>query len=140
MDTELLFKLSRTLGPSGNEKQVRDVILSEVKKYISDCSVDKFGNLTCHRKGKGAKVMLAAHMDEIGLMVRRIGDLGKIFISTIGGIEPLSLIGQQVDIILKDGLIKGIVTFEELQDGDIVDFVPKLQDFYVDTGLSKEGL
>ena len=64
---ELLAKLAQAYGASGNESVVRDIIISEIKKYCDDYEVDAMGNLIAHKKGNGVKVMFAAHMDEIGL-------------------------------------------------------------------------
>ena len=71
-NTKLLFKLMKELGPSGNEINVRNMIKKEMKKYVDKLYADKFGNLICLKKGSGTRIMLAAHMDEIGLMVKKI--------------------------------------------------------------------
>ena len=67
---DLLKSLINTLGPSGKEGAVRNLIKHEIQPYVDEIKVDKFGNLIAMKKGKGPKVMLAAHMDEIGLMVQ----------------------------------------------------------------------
>ena len=69
IDVNLLMRLMDTLGPSGREQEVRLIIMKEIKKYVDTMEVDKFGNLICHKKGNGPKVMLSAHMDEVGLIV-----------------------------------------------------------------------
>ncbi|MBD3259234.1 M28 family peptidase [Candidatus Woesearchaeota archaeon] len=138
---ELLRKLSDTLGPSGAEQKVRDLIKKEIKKYVDEIRTDKFGNLIAHKKGKGARVMLTAHMDEIGLMCSDIEDDGKIRISAVGGIDPVTLVGQQVFLLLDDGkTINGVVSFLEIHEGLDVLELPIEDDLYVDTGLDKKAL
>ena len=69
---DLLKRLMELPGPSGDEWRVRELIKKEITPYVDEVYTDKFGNLIAHRKGKGAKVMLVAHMDEIGLMVKAL--------------------------------------------------------------------
>src|SRR3989338_5249402 len=100
---ELLKKLLDISGPSGNESDVRALIRKEIKDYVSECYVDKFGNLITRKKGKSPTVMLVAHMDEVGLMVRYIGGKGKVHLSEIGGIEPVTLLGEYAKIRTSKG-------------------------------------
>jgi endoglucanase len=138
---ELLKKLANILGPSGSEQHVRDLIQKEIKKYVDEVKIDKFGNLIAHKKGKGARVMLAAHMDEIGLMCNYIMDDGKIKFTSVGGIDPITLVGQQVDLILKAGkTVKGVITSLEIHEALDVEEPPKEEDLYVDTGLGRKEL
>ncbi len=76
------------------------------------------GNLICHKKGKGQKVMLAAHMDEIGLMVREIRANGRIHFSVIGGVEPYTLITETVCLMNTDSKVvcNGVISFYELHE------------------------
>lgn len=139
---ELLKKLVNVQGLSGDESKVRKLIKAEIKNYVDDIKVDKFGNLIAHKKGKGEKVMVAAHMDEIGLMIKRIKTNGQILFSTIGGIEPLTLIGQKVSIISskKGKICHGVISIEELHEDFEVEELPKHEDLYIDTGLNKKEL
>jgi putative aminopeptidase FrvX len=138
---DLLEKLVSTPGVSGNEDKVRDLIKEEIKNYVDDISIDKLGNLIAHKKGEPPKVMLAAHMDEIGLMVRGIGEMGRILISSIGGVDPVMLLGERVHIETKKGIIHGVITTRDINDGEIVSKIPKTEeDLFVDTGLSKKQL
>lgn len=137
---ELLFKLMDALGPSGFEHEVRNIIRKEIKPYVDECYTDKFGNLIAHRKGKGQKIMLAAHMDEIGLMAQQVKENGRIFFVPLGGIEPLTLIGEQVHIIGDKGIIRGVITIEDIHADLELKKLPDMKDLYVDTGLSKSQL
>ncbi len=69
---KLLKRLTGANGVSGNEKEVRDIIEKEIKKYVDSVKIDEMGNLIAIKKGKKPRVMLAAHMDEIGVMAKAI--------------------------------------------------------------------
>ena len=85
MNKEFLKQICAAHGVSGNESAVVDVILNEIKDYIDDYKIDVMGNLIAHKKGPGKKMMLAGHMDQIGLMVTFISKEGFIYFSNIGG-------------------------------------------------------
>ncbi|NLL66896.1 MAG: M42 family metallopeptidase [Clostridiaceae bacterium] len=95
-----LKKLTALDGVSGEEKPVRDYIVSKIKDYVDDYYVDNLGNLITYKRGagNGPKVMLDAHMDEIGLMVTQINSDGLLKFRTIGGIEARVLVGKRVRI------------------------------------------
>jgi len=138
---ELLKKLIEATGTSGNEIQVRKIILKEIKKHIKDVKVDKFGNIVATKKGNGPKIMLAAHMDEIGLMVKTISTNGNIHVSPMGGIEPSILTGQKVKIKAKKGYIYGVCTTIEISDAtELPEELPKMSDIIIDTGLDSKEL
>ena len=141
--TELLEKLINCFGPSGDEFAVRNLINHEIKKFVDEIKVDKFGNLIAIKKGKGPKVMLAAHMDEIGLMTQTITADGHMFFHPVGGIEPYTLIGQRVALLDPDKcemIIEGVISSEELQEDIEMDRPFKMTDLYIDTGLDKKQL
>lgn len=137
---ELLEKLINSYGVSGNESAVRELIKKEIGRYVDETYVDKFGNLIAHKKGKVPRVMLAAHMDEIGLIVKRISEKGKIVFSTLGGVEVAALVGQRVSIQTGKKEVIGVITSDLLSSGDSVKEMPKVTDLYIDTGLNKEQL
>lgn len=137
---DLLEKLISTFGVSGNEEDVRKLIEGEIKKYVDEVSVDKLGNLIAHKKGKKPKIMLVAHMDEIGLMTKEIESRGKISFSTIGGADPIMLLGERVHVETKKGIIHGVITAKEVSNGNLVSRIPSIDDLFVDTGLSKREL
>src|SRR3989344_1478450 len=125
---ELLMKLISIESVSGDEGEVREILASEIKKYVKDVHVDNFGNLVAHKKGKKPSILLAAHMDEVGLMVKKILKEGKIVISAIGGIESVSLLGERVKIKTKSGHINGIITVDEMQNGYELKEIPEIRD------------
>ncbi|MEK6841037.1 MAG: M42 family peptidase, partial [Nanoarchaeota archaeon] len=137
---DLLEELLNAFGVSGSEENVRKIIIREIKKNFNKIYVDKLGNLIAHKKGVRPKVMLAAHMDEVGLIVKSIDPLGRIYFSTIGGIEPLSLLGQRVSVNTKKGLVYGVITFNDMSNAFTLTEPIKLTDLFVDTGLSQKEL
>lgn len=137
---ELLENLLNSYGVSGDEGEVRELIKKEIGKHVDEMYTDKFGNLIAHKKGKVPRVMLAAHMDEIGLMVKRINPKGKIVFSTIGGVEVSALIGQKVAIKTDKGQVIGVITSDQMSSGDTIKDLPRVTDLFIDTGLDKEHL
>ena len=137
---DLLEKLISTFGVSGNEELVRKLIMEEIKNYVDEVFVDKLGNLIAHKKGERPKVMLTAHMDEIGLIAKGIEGRGRILFSTIGYIDPSMLLGERVHIETEKGIIHGVITSKEVNDGKILSSVPKIEDLFIDTGLNRIDL
>lgn len=136
LDVDLLKRLVDAYGPSGFEYEVREIIMKEMKKYVHDVYVDRFGNLVAHKKGKGDRVMLAAHMDEIAIMAKEILEDGKIYFTPVGGIEPIALVGQKVAILAHKKICGyGVITCQDLQESYPVEEIPKIEELYVDTGL-----
>jgi len=135
------MELMDILSVSGNENAVRSYLIKKIKPHCKDFKVDKFGNLIVHKKGKGPSVMLVAHMDEIGLIVKSISKLGIMHVSMIGGIEPIACMNQKVVLVTKSGKkIKGVISTANLSDGEEQKELPKTEDLIVDTGLSKSEL
>lgn len=138
--SKLLLKMLDIRGPSGKEKDIRNFILKEVRKCCKDVKVDKFGNIIVHKKGKGKVLMLAAHMDEISLMIKSIANGGIMSISIIGGMEAAALIGQRCIIRTKKADIPCIVTVPEISDDETLDEFPEIEDLIVDSGLTRDEL
>mgnify|MGYP001570236241 FL=1 len=137
---KILEQLINLQGISGNEHEVRNFILKEVKKYSKAVEVDRMGNIIVRKKGKSPSVMLMAHMDEIGLIIKSIDEDGKIQISNVGGIDPVVLVGHRVEIQSAKGEINGIITTKEiLNDKDAVKRIV-MDNLFVFTGLNKKGL
>lgn len=131
---ELIKQLVETFGPSGNEEVIRAKIADMIKPYVDEVSVDRLGNLIAKKHGKadGKKIMLAAHMDEIGVVITHIDDNGFLRFGTVGGLSPFILTGQRVQF--KNGTV-GVFGHEKLDD--IKDL--KADKMYIDIGQpSKE--
>ncbi|MFA7534367.1 MAG: M42 family metallopeptidase, partial [Tissierellaceae bacterium] len=119
-------------GPSSNEKAIRDFITKEIKDFVDEIEVDSLGNLIVRKKGNGKKVMISAHMDQIGLMVIDIDENGFLRFTNVGGISPSVSLSQQV--IFENGTI-GVVYAEPMEDIS----KRKLENMYIDIGaFSKE--
>jgi len=109
--SELLEKLSNAPGVSGFEDEIRKIITDELKDHVDEIEADSMGNIIAVKKGRenGKKIMLAAHMDEIGLMVRFIDKKGFVKFSKMGGINDQMLLNQEVIIHSKKGKILGVI-------------------------------
>ena len=96
----LLKKLTEANGVSGNEKEVRDLIIEEIKNYVDDIKVDRIGNIIAYKKGsiETPKIMIAAHMDEVGLIVTKIDKSGLINFKPVGGLDKRILVSKVVKI------------------------------------------
>jgi putative aminopeptidase FrvX len=126
----LIQKIISTPGPSGYEKQIREVIRSEVEPYADEIRVDALGNLIV-RKGSGdKKFMLAAHMDEIGIIATHVDENGFVRFTNIGGVYPLYCPGGRVRFL--DGTI-GVIGTEEVKD---INQVPPLTKMFIDVGAN----
>ena len=140
MDFKVLDELIDLDGVSGDESNVRAYIEKKIKPYVDDIHTDKLGNLICHKKGKKPTLMLAAHMDEIGLMVKRIDKEGRIYLSALGGITTLNVVGQSVGIKGRKGVIRGIVSTNEINNDYEITELPDMNKVFVDTGMKKKEL
>jgi len=129
----LIQKLVETQGPSGYETQIRSVVREEVEPYADALQVDALGNLIV-QKGKvsadGIKIMLAAHMDEIGVMVTQVDENGFVRFTTLGGVRPYTCVGGRVKFL--NG-VSGVIFMEPLDD---VSRLPTIEQLYIDLGLS----
>jgi len=96
---KLLEKLCNAIGISGDEAEVRKIVLDEIKPYADDCKVDAMGNLLAIRRGRGTKrvrVMIDAHLDEVGFFIVADDGDGIYRFETVGGIDSRYLLGKQV--------------------------------------------
>ncbi|MBU3967953.1 MAG: M42 family metallopeptidase [Euryarchaeota archaeon] len=106
---EILEKLSNAHGVSGYENNVRQMIEDEIRPYVDDVRTDKLGNLIATRNGGSPKIMLAAHMDEIGLMVKYVDDKGFIYFTTTGGWFNQTLLSQRMILHTGNGQVYGVI-------------------------------
>lgn len=106
---DLLEKFSNAHGVSGYESDVRKIFIEEIKPFVDEVKVDNLGSAIARRKGDGLTIMLTAHMDEVGFMVKYIDDKGFIFLSEIGGYFEQTILHQRVIIHGKNGPILGVI-------------------------------
>lgn len=128
---ELLKKLTQTFGPSGRECRVHDILIDELEGFVDEWNTDVLGNLIGHKKGDGKRILFAAHMDEIGVVVTFIDKHGFIRFSSIGGLYTKELIGRKVRF--ENGSV-GVIGAE----ADEFTKKPSLSKLYIDIGCSTE--
>ncbi len=130
---ELIKKLVETVSPSGYEGEIRQVVRKEVEAFADEIRVDSLGNLIV-RKGEssadGKKIMLVAHMDEIGLMATHVDDRGFVRFIPIGGVRPQTCLGGRVRFI--NGAT-GVIGSERIDD---MSKAPGFEQMFVDLGAS----
>ncbi len=140
INTALLNKICTTPGAPGFEKEIRELVLRELKGLVDEVEIDNMGNVYAIKRGTGDKrVMIGAHMDEIGFMVTHIDDNGFIRFHTLGGFDPKTLTAQRVIIHGKKDII-GVMASKPIHvmTADERNKVAKLSDYFIDTGLSAE--
>lgn len=132
----LLERFTNVHGISGFEDEVRKLLEKELEPYVDSMWKDTMGNLITVKEGNGPSVMLAAHMDEIGLMVRYIDDNGFLRFVGIGGWFNQTLLNQRVMVHGKKGSIPGVIGSKPphvMKDEDKKKPV-KLEDMFIDIG------
>lgn len=128
---EYMQRLNAAHGPAGDEAEIRSVIMELAKPYADEMTVDTLGNLIVRKKGKGPKVMFAAHMDSIGFIVTHIEKGGFLRVGRIGGITPHDIAFTPVRF--KNG-IRGVIVPEEKSDFGKL----KLDECFVDIGAESD--
>jgi endoglucanase len=129
----LIKKLVETVGPSGYESRIREVVRAEVEKYADEISVDAMGNLIVkkgEKKEGGLKVMLSAHIDEIGVMVTHVDKNGFARFTPIGGVRPHTCYGSRVRFL--NGTV-GVIGGEKLENAN---HVHAIEAMYIDVGAT----
>ena len=142
MNIELLRELCLLFGPSGCEDDVREFIKKKVADFCDELYVDRLGNLIARIKGNCSnKIMISAHMDEVGFMVNEITDSGYLKFGTLGGIDTRVLCGKNVTIEANDGKkIKGLITSKAIHHkkrSERLDIVP-ITSMYIDIGVRRK--
>lgn len=134
---KLLKQLTETFGPSGYEENVRKLVRAEVKPYADEIKVDALGNLIVRKKPTKQtkdtkKVMIAAHMDEIGLMVSHVDENGFVRFSSLGGVFRRYVLGGRVKFL--NG-VQGVIGYDKLDD---INELPTLDKVYIDVGATSK--
>ena len=96
MNTELLKRLCSASGVCGYEAPVAKILAEEIQSLVDEWYIDPIGNLVAHKKGNGKKLMAAAHMDQIGMIVTAIEKTGEIRFAKMGGLNHLNLLSDRV--------------------------------------------
>ena len=140
LNLSLLKAICAAPGVSGFERRIRNLIQGEVTPLVDEVRIDNMGNLLAIRKGKSDKrVMVAAHMDEIGFIVNHIDDQGFVRFLPLGGFDPKTLTAQRVIIHgRRDVLgVTGSKPIHIMKAEERTKVVP-LSDYFIDTGMTKE--
>jgi len=132
----LLRRLSEAHGISGYEDEVREIL--ELKPFTDEVRTDKMGNLVAVRRGEKPSVMIAAHIDEIGLMVKQIEDEGFIRFASIGGWFSQTLLHQRVILHTPKGKVRGVIGSKppHVMREDERKKVVEARDMFIDIGAS----
>lgn len=151
MNTELLKNLVSISGVPGREHRIRDFILQEIEGLFDEVSVDPLGSIIAIKRpsngsADATKVMLAAHMDQIGFVVRYVDDKGHIKLQNVGGFDTRNLFARLVTICpdLNDpskdfpGVLNPATKPLHISTEEDRNKTPKLEEFYIDTGLTGE--
>ncbi len=139
---ETLKTLCSLPGVSSREDEVRDYIRKRVEPYADSVRVDALGNLIVFKRGAkptGNKLMLCAHMDEVGLMVKSVTEEGCLKFGCVGGIDRRILLGKRVSVGEKG--IPGVIGLKaiHLTTAEERKKVPKLTDLYIDIGAKDKA-
>ncbi len=150
MNIDLLRRLCETPGVPGREERVRALIQKEIQGLFDSAETDPMGSLICRRRARksskpGAKrVMIAAHMDEIGFYVRHIDEKGFIWVNPAGGFDTRNLFARRVLVCTEDGDFVGImnpggrpihISKEEERKK-----VPDINEFFIDLGMDEKAV
>jgi endoglucanase len=150
MNIDLLRKLCETPGVPGREERVRKLIEGEIGELFDSVETDAMGSLICTRKptassAAGApKVMIAAHMDEIGFYVRHVDDSGFIWVNPAGGFDPRNLFSRRVLVCGVDGDYEGVMNPGgkpvHISTPEDRKKVPELDEFFIDLGMDGDDV
>ena len=141
LDYELLEKLCKADGISGEEDEVRKIILEEIKPYVDDIKVDNMGNIIVFKKGRKTpkkKLLLSAHTDEVGFIVTDITSDGCIKFAAVGGVDKKAVFAKYVKI--GKNKISGVVDAKpvHLLKADERKKNPPIDSLYIDIGAKNK--
>jgi len=140
INVNLLKEICEVAGTSGFEQRIREVVLREVTPLVNEVSIDNMGNVVAVKNGKGDKrVMIGAHMDEIGFIVTHVDDKGFVRFHTLGGFDPKTLTAQRVVVHGTEDLI-GVMGSKPIHvmSPEEKTKMPKTTDYFIDLGMPKE--
>ena len=142
LNISLLADICERPGVPGFEQPVRELILKSIKGLADEVTVDSLGNILAIQRGKDSskKVMVPAHMDEIGFIVTHIDNDGFVRFHTLGGFDPKTLTSQRVLIHGKNKMLLGVMGSKPIHvmTAEERAKTPQIQDYFIDLGLKKE--
>ena len=140
INVELLSEICRTPGAPGFEQKVRELVIRELKDHVDSIEIDNMGNVSALKKGKADKrVMIGAHMDEIGFIVTHIDDQGFLRFHTLGGFDPKTHTAQRVVVHGKKDLV-GVMSSKPIHvmTPEEKNKLPKNSDYFIDLGMKRK--
>ncbi|MFN3405717.1 MAG: M42 family metallopeptidase [Cytophagaceae bacterium] len=143
LNLDLLKDIHEIPGAPGFEQRIRQYVLERVKSHVDELRVDNMGNIITLKKGKnnhdGKKLMIAAHMDEIGFIVTHINEQGFLYFHPLGGFDPKTLTAQRVIVHGTKDLI-GVMGSKPIHvmSPEEKNKPAKIEDFFIDLGMPKE--
>lgn len=142
LNIPLLADICEKPGVSGFEQPIRELILKSIHDLADEITVDPLGNIVAIQRGKSSekKVMVPAHMDEIGFIVTHIDNDGFVRFHTLGGFDPKTLTSQRVLVHGKNKTLLGVMGSKPIHvmTPEERNKVPQIQDYFIDLGLKKE--
>ncbi len=137
METKLLKQLCEAPGLPGAEEPVKEIIISNLREFTDEIIKDPLGNVIAHIPGDGPRLVLDAHMDEVGFMVNHIDQRGFIRVIPLGGIDPRVFYGQRVVVWGKKPLVGMVAALPpHITKKDNNKDAPEVEDCIIDLGLS----
>jgi putative aminopeptidase FrvX len=134
---EFLKRLLNTPGPSGFESAPARVWREEARTFADDVAGDVSGNsLASVQVGGAPRIMLAGHIDEIGLMLTHVDEEGFLYFDGIGGWDPQVLVGQRIRVLTRQGAVLGVIGKKPIHliKGDEKEKASKITDLWIDVG------
>ena len=106
---EFLRQVTALPGVTGNERKAAEFIAEAFRPYVDEVEITPLNCVIAHKKGNGPKVLICAHLDEIGMMVSKIEKDGCLRLQSVGGVDPRVLPGMRVRVFAKEGELMGVV-------------------------------
>ena len=106
---EFLRQVTALPGVTGNERAVAEFIADAFRPYADEVEITPLNCVIAHKKGPGPKVLICAHLDEIGMMVSKVEQDGSLRLQSVGGVDPRVLPGMRVRVYAREGVLLGVV-------------------------------
>lgn len=144
INVELLRRLCQAPGIASREEAVARIVMEQVGPLVDEVRSDALGNVIAVKHGEGGpRVMLAAHMDEIGFLVRHIEKEGFLRLHPLGGFDGRALFAQRVQVHTREGMLPGVLCAEAKPShllNDEKPEAPRVEGYFVDLGLPAESV
>lgn len=137
---KVMKNLNDLSGVSGYEDEVASYVYQQANQYTNDLKIDNFGNVITKIAGdKKKKIMITAHLDEIGLIIRYIDKNGFIYAEKIGGVRTQNLFSRPCFVKTRNGLIKGLINSINPGRPKEMKYIPEVNEFFIDVGVDSKA-